>query len=357
MATTPSTPNPFSPPDVQALLHHLLDDPVCSPFIDRLFPDRTPLYHRLASVHSVDRFQTTVMREQVQRIIDTTTDGLSVSCSHALQPDKPYLFVANHRDITLDAMLLDYALVARGFTTPYVIFGANLLRVPLLADLGPLNKMVSMARGGSPRDFYRALSDTSHFIHDAVTRHHQSVWIAQRNGRTKDGDDRTDPAVIKMLSLAAPPHTPLADALAPLAIVPVTISYEWEPCDLLKVHECCAPQPYVKSPDDDLISVVTGITQPKGHVALSLADPIAYDALAACHDDPRAVAALLDEAIRGHYTLHPSNRAAHHLLKGLDDMPPQLRQAADELQRRMRLLDTADAQQALLRLYARPTQP
>ncbi|KWW29191.1 MAG: acyltransferase family protein [bacterium P3] len=329
---------PYTDTDIQPALLRLLDNPVAEPLIRRYHPDRAALRALIPGLHTVADVQRRLMLPCVEDLIATTMSRFTYTLSPHLDPGRHYLFLANHRDIVFDAMLLDYALARSGHDTPYVLFGSNLLSVPLMADVGRLNKLVSVPRGGTPRDFYRSLSATSDFIRRALTFERQSVWVAQRNGRTKDGLDRTDPAIVKMLALSAPRGVTLAEALAPLCIVPVAISYEWEPCDLLKVRETCAPQPYVKAPGDDTRSVVTGLTQPKGHVHLSVADPLTPADLAACHDDPRQVALLLDRRIHAAYRLHPTN------------LRPEL------LHRRLARLDTEKEKQALLALYANPAR-
>ena len=348
--------------EVQTALQQLLDDPESASLIGRIYPDADALCATFAKIHTVDEFQWLVMRSQVERIVHNTTDGFTSQYSPQLTPGTPYLFISNHRDIVLDAMLLDYMLINAGFTTPYVIFGANLFRVPLMATLGRFGKLVSMQRGGSPRDFYRELNDISHFIRTTIVDNRQSIWLAQRNGRTKDGCDRTDSAIVKMLGLSASRGLSLTEALQPLHIVPVAISYEWEPCDLLKVRERCAPQPYVKGPNDDTVSVITGFTQAKGHVHLAVGDPIADAEIAACDNDPHRVADLIDSRIHSLYHPHPTNHAALRLLdnprlpemlqsdSGLSDPDPSLVLFRDKLAQ----LATPEERTTLLELYANP---
>ena len=301
---------PYTDSDVQPVLLRLLDDPSVAPLLAQFYPDMEALRRTIAGLATIADFQRQLMLPRVDAIIVDSMTDYTCSLSVRLDPSQRYLFVANHRDIILDAMLLVKSLVEAGHESPRVIFGSNLLTIPLMGEVGRLNKLVSMERGGTPRDFYQSLADTSRYIRQSITVDRQSVWIAQRNGRTKDGIDRTDTAVVKMLAMSAPEGATLTEALAALHIVPVAISYEWEPCDLLKVRELCAPQPYVKAPDDDLRSVVTGITQPKGHVHLAVDDPLTADELAACGDDPHRVSELLDRRIHAAYRLHATNRDA-----------------------------------------------
>ena len=143
--------------------------------------------------------------------------------------------MSNHRDIMLDASLLQNVLLAHGHDTSEITFGANLMQGELMIDLGKSNKMFRVERGGNMKDFYLSSMHLSNYIRNAVTRLHHSVWIAQRNGRTKDGNDTTDQGIIKMFCMSHPQDK--IEALEQLHIVPVTVSYEWEPCDVLKAIE------------------------------------------------------------------------------------------------------------------------
>ena len=329
---------PYTDSDVQPVLLRLIDDAAVAPLLAQFYPDREELRRTIMGLTSVADFQRVLMAPRVDAIIADTMTQFTYTLSERFDPTQRYLFVSNHRDIILDAMLLDWLLIHKHIETPRVIFGSNLLTIPLMAEVGRLNKLVSMDRGGSLRDFYQVLAATSRYIRQSIVDDRQSVWIAQRNGRTKDGYDRTDAAVVKMFALSAPEGATLTEALASLHIVPVAISYEWEPCDLLKVREICAPQPYVKRPDDDLQSVVTGLTQPKGHVHLAVDDPLTVDELAACHDDPQQVAELIDRRIHAAYKLHPTNCDAALL------------------QDRLSLLKTEKEKEALKKLYLTPSE-
>ena len=339
---------PYTDSDVQQVMLRLIEDPAVSPILAQFYPDLEVLRRAVTGLHTIADFQREIMVPRVDAIIADTMTEFTCSLSPKIDPDQRYLFISNHRDIILDAMLLDWLFIRNHIETPRVIFGSNLLTIPLMAEVGRLNKLVSMDRGGSPRDFYQVLATTSRYIRQSIVDDRQSVWIAQRNGRTKDGNDRTDPAVIKMLALSAskddnsqlstlnPQLSTLSSQLSTLNIVPVAISYEWEPCDLLKVREICAPQPYVKRPDDDFTSVVTGITQPKGNVHLTVDDPLTAAELAACHDDPQQVAELIDRRIHAAYRLHPTNKDA------------------SLLRDRLAHLNTEQEKEALIKLYLTP---
>ena len=205
------------------------------------------------------RFNREVMRRSTTHF---SCDGLE-----HLQPGTPYLFVSNHRDIVLDASLLQNALVDAGHDTCEITFGANLMTHPTVVDIGKSNKMFRVERSGNKRQFYQSELHLSRYIRHAVVERGSSIWIAQRNGRTKDGLDRTEPALIKMFAMSGEGNK-LA-SLAQLNIVPVAVSYEYESCDLLKAREMArtALKPYVKSPGEDLNSILTGIVHTSHHRA------------------------------------------------------------------------------------------
>ena len=242
-----------------------------------------------------------------------------------LDPGTDYLFVSNHRDIMMDAAFLQILLLDAGRRTSEITFGANLMQGQLVIDVGKCNKMFRIERPTtvtSARDFLQKSKYVSEYIHYTISQKHESSWIAQRNGRTKDGRDATDQGVIKMLGLGGGPDE--VEAIASLNICPLAISYEWEPCDLLKALELYAKSsglPYVKKPGEDFNSILTGITGYKGRVHLEVTEPIRREELEAFRDLPsaafnREVAALIDSRINPAYRLWPNNYIAKDILCG-----------------------------------------
>ena len=221
----------------------------------------------------------------------------------------------------LDACLLQYILYKNGHETTEITFGANLMSSPLVIDIGKCNKMFRVERGGTMRDFYLSSRHLSDYIRYVLTQKGQSLWIAQRNGRTKDGCDQTDQGIIKMFCMSCPDDK--IRALSELHIIPVSVSYEWESCDVLKALELYESRfsRYVKKPGEDLNSILTGIAQPKGRVHFSFCpqvteqDLLPFDGLTT-GDYHRAVAHLLDSRINAAYRLRPNNYIAHDLRYG-----------------------------------------
>ena len=277
---------------------------------------------RIASFTTVRQFQTETMKLVNQRVIENSITNFSCSGIERLSPEKNYLYVSNHRDIMLDSSLLQNFLVLNGFDTTEITFGANLMMNQLIIDIGKSNKMFKVERpGGSVKDFYRKSLHLSEYIRYVLKEKHQSVWIAQRNGRTKNGIDATDQGIIKMFCMSEPSDK--IKALADLNIVPVSVSYEWESCDILKALELYESQytKYTKKPGEDLNSILTGILQPKGNVHFELCEPISvaelvtYEGLTN-NEYHKAVAKLLDSRINTAYRLYPNNYIAHDIRYG-----------------------------------------
>ncbi len=246
-----------------------------------------------------------------ETVIDRSIDRLSVSGLDRLSPNEHYLFISNHRDILMDSSLLNYLLQDAGHDTCRMAVGDNLLSNSLAADLMRLNKSFVVERNvEGVRAQYQALGRTSRYMQQSLQQG-VSVWIAQRQGRAKDGFDRTDPALLKMLLLAyrdkGSAQEPLDKLLHVAPVVPVSVSYELDPCGPIKAHELATVDlfgSYQKSPDEDLRSMVQGLMGPKGRVRLCFGEPIAQ---ASSLED---LAAQLDQSIVANTRLYPTHRYA-----------------------------------------------
>ena len=298
-----------------------------------VFPDRNldDVRREVRSYKTIHDFQMGIMYWANRKIIKDSTAsftcggmeniGFSTPNTHHPSPDS-HLYVSNHRDIMLDAALFQNVLVDNGHDTTEITFGANLMQGQIVIDIGKSNKMFKVARpGGSVREFYKSSLLLSEYMRHAITEKHHSVWIAQRNGRTKDGKDRTDQGIIKMLCMSHSDDKVMA--IADLNIVPVSVSYEWESCDILKTVELYERQfgPYIKKPGEDLNSILTGITQYKGNVHFEVCKPLSLDELNEFSDLTsvefhKAVGNLLDQRICSSYHLYPNNYIAHDILYG-----------------------------------------
>ena len=324
---------------------------------------------RIASYTNVHDFQTETMRMVNERVIAESISEFSCDGIEHLSPEESYLYVSNHRDIMLDSSLMQYYLVTQGFDTTEITFGANLMVSQLVIDIGKSNKMFKVERpSGNIKDFYRSSLHLSEYIRHVIKEKHQSVWIAQRNGRTKDGMDATDQGIVKMFCMSEPKDK--IKALGDLHIVPVSISYEWESCDILKALELYQSQfaKYTKKPGEDLNSILTGILQQKGRVHIQFCEPITeeelsyYDGLTN-NEYHKVVAQLIDNRIRPAYRLYPNNYIAHDIRYGSTRFKAfYTEQQYDAFTRRLSKLDrydTCDIDQLkdlFLGIYANPVE-
>jgi len=315
---------PYYEEEIPAAMQRITDSDVFPLLASYVYPSETleATRERIRSFKTVREFQHDTMRRVNEQIIARSISEFTVSGLERLSPDKHYLFVSNHRDIMLDASLLQYYFVLNGFDTTEITFGANLMMHPVVIDVGKSNKMFKVARpGGDIKEFYQSSMHLSEYIRYTIKEKGQSVWIAQRNGRTKNGIDQTDQGIIKMFCMSESKDK--IKALAELNIVPIAISYEWESCDILKALELYESQytKYTKKPGEDLNSILTGILQPKGRVHIALCQPIRLVELSAFEEQTnneyhKSVARLIDSRINTAYRLFPNNYIAHDILYG-----------------------------------------
>lgn len=314
---------PYYDAEISSAMSRIARSDVFPVLASWIFPGRDleDVRRMVLSFKTIKEFQFGVMIPVNRQIIERSITELTFRGFEKLNPDMQYLFVSNHRDIMLDASLLQYLFAQRERDTTEITFGANLMTKGLITDIGKSNKMFRVERGGKLKDFYMSSRHLSDYIRYTLTDKKQSVWIAQRNGRTKDGDDHTDQGIIKMFCMSCPEDK--IKALSDLHIVPVSISYEWESCDVMKAIELYESrlEKYIKKPGEDLTSILTGIIQHKGRVNFTLGDEITEDDLIqydSCtnNDYHRLVAQLLDELINGAYKLYPNNYVAHDIRHG-----------------------------------------
>lgn len=270
-------------------------------------------------ITTCDEMQYMVMRPLVYQLIKRSMNNFSYDGLENIDKNKSYLFVSNHRDITLDAALLDVAFLNNGIKTPEIGFGNNLMQNDFMVDIFRLNKMFTIIRDGSRREFYNNSIFLSNYIHHALFEKKSSVWIAQRNGRTKNGDDRTDQGLLKMFSMAGTGDFE-ADFNC-LNIVPIAISYEYEPCDTMKslAEYTSLTGVYTKSAHEDVMSIMTGLVQQKGDVHITVCNPITPEEVAQCgslvkNERFTALAHIIDDRIHQGYKLHKTNYIAYDLL-------------------------------------------
>jgi 1-acyl-sn-glycerol-3-phosphate acyltransferase len=249
----------------------------------------------------------------VYKMIEDTTTGLTNSGMENIGGNKSYLFISNHRDIAMDPAFVNYMLYHAGFETLQIAIGDNLLKKPFVTDLMRLNKSFIVMRSLKGRELLKSLTVLSEYIHHCI-KTKQNVWIAQREGRAKDGIDKTDPTLLKMLAMAHR-KMPLSETLAKLHIVPIAISYEYDPCDKLKAEELYEIEKtgsFSKTDESDIDSIVMGMIGYKGHVHVAFGNELVYNS-----DEPEQIAELINVQIAENYQLRDSNYVALEKLREL----------------------------------------
>ena len=315
---------PYNDDEIPAALERIVNDPFFVPAVNFAFPDAD--MERIAEVvrtcKTVDQLQERVMFSIIKRIIDATIDNFTSSGVDQIEKGKGYLYISNHRDITLDSFLLQYALYMNGLPTTATTLGDNLLRTQFVTDICRINRAVRVIRKTeeiSPREFLQNSMHLAEYIRWYISQG-KSMWIAQRNGRTKDGIDATDQGVLKMVSLSGP--SDFVENFSELSIAPIAISYQYEPCDIRKTIETTVTQmggSYRKSDHEDENSILYGIRMPKGDVNITICEPITREELEECGALPKAEAyrrlkEIIDNRIYKNYKLHDTNYIAHDLL-------------------------------------------
>lgn len=315
---------PYNDEETSAALKRIAGNPFFFVISKYLFPRRSALAlgHKLRHISSVDEFQNDVMVDVVRSIIDKSSEGFSFSGEENIKGrDGRFLAISNHRDIVLDPAFLEYSLHMAGEPYSRICVGNNLLSRPLVIDIMRSNRMITVNRGLSARELYESSFRLSKYIRTSVASG-VPVWIAQREGRTKDGNDRTMQGVLKMLYMGG--KGTFAENFGELGLVPMTYSYEYEPCDILKARETylrTVKGSYTKKKREDLCSILTGIKQQKGRIHLSIGKPISAEELSAAaaesgNDRYQAICRLIDSRVNAGRVLYKTNYIAADMLAG-----------------------------------------
>jgi hypothetical protein len=359
---------PYFDSEQKEAVVRLTSDPLFKRISEYIYPE-TPLNEAIKNLrgfNSITEFQLEFMHYAVNQVIKNSSDGLTVEGLEKLDKHKPYLFVANHRDIVLDSAIMQLALVEADYKTSQITFGSNLMINQFVIDFGKLNKMFTIYRGGSKIQMYRNALLHSAYIRHVICDQKESVWIAQRNGRTKNGNDKTQSALIKMF--IGTDKQPL-QSLVELNIVPVAISYEWEPCGQQKVAELfhSRDKEYQKKPGEDLDSILSGILNPKGRIHLSFGKPVntfLENYTPSNNDIADDVAQYIDNEIYNHYKLYPNNYVAYDLVNQpptytTQYSPEQKEQFLNTMQKQLEWGSKSDMdllKQMYLNMYANPVK-
>lgn len=361
---------PYYDHEIPGAIARVASNPFFDTIVKYLFPETDPKQFKteFLNISTIDEFQHKVMLKAIWSIVRKTCSNFTWDGFEALDNQHRYMFIANHRDILLDAALLQIVLDAHHIRTSEITFGNNLMQGDLVIDIGKMNKMFRIVRGGTVHDFYRNSLEVSSYMRYALLEKGESVWIAQRNGRTKDGKDRTESALLKMFSISS--SKPFAENLDELNITPVVISYEYEPCDFMKTQELCIAQyqQYIKEPGEDLRSILQGITQFKGHVHISVAPTITKEELDECAKMEKnmkfsSLAAIIDRRVHDHYKIWHNNYIAYDILNNTrqfsDRYTPEEKEAfVSYMESGLRGLrgEVDELQNLFLKIYAGPVR-
>lgn len=322
---------PYNDAEASEALKRVADHPLLRGVSKYLFPEADPalLAGLLKSVNSVDEFQAKVMSIAVEGVIKKTMTSFTYSGLDPFMADSNgnyprYLIVSNHRDIVLDSALIQIILFRNSLPLTEIAVGDNLISQKFIEDLIRSNRMVKVTRGATVKEAYQSSKILSEYLRKRVVNQESSIWIAQRNGRTKDGYDITEQGLLKMLNMSG--QGDFASNFKELKIIPAAISYEFEPCDILKAIESykkknlLAGEKYVKAENEDLNSIITGIIQGKGSVNITFCEPISVKEIEIADEFEKNVkfqrlGEIIDKKIHQAYKLTPNNYIAYDMLK------------------------------------------
>ena len=314
----------YTDEEIPAAMDYFIHDETSLSLARLVLPDKSDdeIKDLLISIKTTDEFQRIMMTRFVKLITSTTMKGVDTQGFNTLDKNKAYLFTGNHRDITLDAFILQMYMLDNGLKACNIAYGSNLILNKTIDVFGKSNKMFKVERSQNVRELAQNSQHLSDYIRFLI-KENKSVWIAQRNGRTKDGNDKTDHGLISMFMMSGD-RANLVPNLVELNITPIATSYEYEPCAMMKARESYLKERdgvYVKKPMEDMDSIVSGIKKKKGTMNIAICPTITYDDLkkyegADKHEIVKAVSDMIDERIYANYRLYPNNYIAYDWLSG-----------------------------------------
>jgi hypothetical protein len=315
---------PYSDKELKEAIARLVEDPLLYKMMKWVYPAlrKAEIRKMFQDVGTVQQFQEEIGAPVMKVITQMTTSGLTFSNVNNIQKNHAYLFISNHRDIILDSALLNVSLMESGFDTTEIAIGDNLLKTQLVRDLVRSNKNFIVNRDVNAKEIYYYSLRLSNYIRHTIKDRKTSIWIAQREGRSKDGDDRTSTGLLKMFAMSGEQN--IEDALQELNITPMCVSYEYDPCDLLKTHELLHIRlfgKYEKKPMEDFHSMLTGLTGHKGRVNIAVGKQMTETLdrmrqIANKNEKFRVLGESIDEEMFRIYKLWPTNYIAYDLLHG-----------------------------------------
>ncbi|MBO4906414.1 MAG: 1-acyl-sn-glycerol-3-phosphate acyltransferase [Bacteroidaceae bacterium] len=318
---------PYAPDELPAVFEELIADEAFKAVVQQVMP-QVPfegVAAQLRQCRTSLEVQKTFFYPLLKQLLATCSQGISMSLPDDMDRQQPHTFISNHRDIVLDSAFLAVLLVENGFpTTVEIAIGDNLLIYPWIKKLVRVNKSFIVQRSLSMREMLRASQTMSRYMHFAVSEKHENIWIAQREGRAKDSNDRTQDSILKMMAMGG--EGTVIERLKQLNICPLAISYEYDPCDFLKAQEFQQKRDiegFTKSRADDLQNMQTGIFGQKGRIHYHVAPCInawldQIDPATPKTELFTLIAQHIDSEIHRHYRIYPVNSVAADLLQGTD---------------------------------------
>ena len=315
---------PFTPEETPSAIEELIGEEYFKKALSYVTPDVESMLQKFPAAKNPDEFQQGILFPVLKWLIGLVSESFQGSGFSNIEKDKGYTYISNHRDILTDALFLGYLLRNNGLKSPEMALGDNLLVYPWMRTLVRLCKGIIVYRNLPLKRTLEEAGRLSGYINHTIRDNKNSVWIAQREGRTKDSDDRTQESVLKMLSFCG--GGDMRSNILSLNIAPVSISYEYDACDYLKAQEFQAKRDnaeFKKSPKDDLNSMAVGLMSRKGKINFVITEPINAKVEALPENLTKAefytaVAKIIDEAIHSGYVLYPINYAAYDLLNGTE---------------------------------------
>ena len=313
--------SPYTDAEAAEALSKLADFPLLPAISQKVFPNEEPdfLKKTLKSINTIDEFQVLVMQKFVRWVIETTAKNFSYDSIANIDQNKKFLALSNHRDIILDPAITQLVLNANGIPMTESAVGDNLITNQTIEWLIRSNRMIKVVRGISARELYLSSQLLSKYIRLKITENQSSIWLAQRQGRTKNGYDITEQGLLKMLDMSG--QADFQTNFEELNIIPMSISYEIEPCDILKARELVISrkQKYVKGKDEDWNSIMTGILQQKGNIHLNIGTQLTSDEIAEAakcdkNDRYQLIRHAVDLRVIEGYKLWKNNYVAYDLL-------------------------------------------
>lgn len=359
---------PFYDSEINEALHDVVNHPMMKTMMNFTFPEVEDEVwkEQLKKTHSIRDFQCNFIYNTIQKVLEKSSEGLTTSGFEKLEPNTSYLFISNHRDILLDTTLLNVCLFEHGLVMTASAIGDNLVKKAFLATLAKLNRNFLVLRGLTPREMLQSSKLLSEYMGQLLLRENRSVWIAQREGRTKDGNDETNPGVLKMIGMASD-ETDLMNYFKKLKIVPVSISYEYDPTDVLKMPQLMAEannEVYVKDKNEDFMTILSGIMGTKKRIHISVGDVLdtEIDQIVAENDNAnkqvQALAQTIDDVILKNYQLWPTNFIAYDILNETNRFADKYKESEKSLfERRLEMRIGSDnpvTRQGFLAMYANP---